>query len=251
MAAVLLIVLRVPPVVVFVAAAVAVLVLPASRRMAMKRLETALFSDVRAQIALDAAENERARLARELHDVPLQHLTSVIRHLEVLPDAVEQTEHLRVVARQLRDAATDLRPPVLDDLGLGAALEFLAGETRSEGIRVTCSVSDAAGPDSSTRLPAEVELAVYRIAQEAVANALRHAPGAGLQIGGEVSADSVVVTVRDDGAGLDRARATAATREGRLGLASMRRRAEAIDADLTISGEDPRHGTLISVRWQR
>ncbi|HXI46144.1 MAG TPA: ATP-binding protein [Candidatus Acidoferrales bacterium] len=242
-------VVHAPPLLTIIGAALAMLVLPAVRSMAARRIEHALLADVRAHVALEASEAERARLARELHDVPLQHLTSVIRHLESKPDAAEETEGLRVIAAQLREAATNLRPPVLDDLGLGAALDFLASETTSESVRVYSDVADDSGPHPTSRPPTDVELAMFRVAQEAVSNAVQHAAAHTVRIEGHVAQDAVDIVVRDDGRGFPEGRAREAVRSGRLGLASMRRRAEAVDADLSI--DRAAVGTAVAVRWRR
>jgi signal transduction histidine kinase len=232
---------------VFVTVSAALLLLPATR-YAGRRLERAVLADLRAQVAQEVSEAERARLARELHDVPLQELSSVIRHLDAVPEAREEAERLRTVATQLRETATDLRPPVLDDLGLGAALDFLATQATAEGVHVTATVTDP-GPDPAARPPTNVELAIFRVAQEAVTNALRHADAKSVQISGLVSRDTVTVTVLDNGRGLTKDRQREAMKAGRLGLASMRRRAEAIDADLTVAGSTS--GTEVAVRWRR
>jgi signal transduction histidine kinase len=239
--------LHLSAVAVFVGVAVALVGLPATR-YAGRRLERAVLADLRAQVAQEASEAERARLARELHDVPLQELTSVIRHLDSVPGAREGANRLRAVATQLRETATDLRPPVLDDLGLGAALDFLATQATDQGINVMANVTDG-GPDLAARPPAEVELAIFRVAQEAVTNAVRHAEATSVQILGSVTHDAVSVTVHDDGRGLTKERQREAMKAGRLGLASMRRRAEAIDADLTVAGSTL--GTDVTVRWRQ
>jgi signal transduction histidine kinase len=244
-----LFVLHVSPLLTILAAALAMLILPAVRSLAGRRIEHALLADVRAHVALEASEAERARLARELHDVPLQHLTSVIRRLESKPDAAEETEGLRVIAAQLREAATNLRPPVLDDLGLGAALEFLASESTSQAVLVYSDIADESGPHPMSRPPTDVELAMFRVAQEAVTNAVQHAKAHTVRIEGHVASDAVDIIVRDDGRGFTEDRALDAVRAGRLGLASMRRRAEAVDADLTI--ERAALGTAVAVRWRR
>jgi len=166
-----------------------------------------------------------------------------------VPDAEAETQQLREVAAQLREAATDLRPPVLDDLGLGAALEFLASNSSLAGVQVRSDVSNQDATYPATRPPSEVELAVFRIAQEAIANAIQHSHASMVRIEGDVARDGVDVTVRDNGEGIAKDGARSATRRGRLGLASMRRRAEAVDADLSIEGSST--GTRVRVRWQR
>jgi signal transduction histidine kinase len=227
----------------------AILVVPAWRRWFAARAERMLLADLRESARIDAVEAERAHLSRELHDVPLQQLAGIIRRLELLPEARAESDELRAVAEQLRGVATELRPPVLDDLGLAPALEFLAEAASTDEVAVVAEVEDLTSLDVGGRPPAAVELAIFRVAQEAVANALRHAQASEICLAGEVAAGRVVLTVTDDGRGLDEAEALAAGRRGRLGLASIRRRAEAIDAEVDISGS--REGTRVAVRWTR
>jgi signal transduction histidine kinase len=226
----------------------ALVFVPSTRRRFGEPLGRALLGDVREAAAAEAAEHERARLARELHDVPLQELVAVIRRLEILPGAEAESENLRALAGHLRNVATELRPPVLDDLGLPAALDFLAEETTTPSLPVRAEVVDDTGFGAERRPPGEVELAVYRIASEAVLNAIRHSGGANVQIRADVAPDRVELVVADDGAGVASNAARLAAKQKRLGLASMRRRAQAIDAELSIDGS--RRGTQVRVVWQ-
>jgi two-component system sensor histidine kinase UhpB len=220
----------------------------AVRRRLVGPIEDALLADVRHQAATEAAEAERARLARDLHDVPLQELAAVIRRLEILPGTESESADLRALAGQLRNVATELRPPDLDDLGLPAALEFLAEEATTPTIPVTAEVVDDTGFGTERRPPTEVELAMFRIASEAVGNAVRHSAGSAVRVRANVAPDRVEVEISDDGAGLASEAAHDAAKRKRLGLASMRRRAEAIDAELSIDGS--KHGTTVRVAWQ-
>jgi signal transduction histidine kinase len=115
-------------------------------------------------------------------------------------------------------------------------------------VEAVVDIDDRTGYTGAGRPPAPVELAVYRIVQEALNNAVRHAPGKHVWIGGIVSADLVDLTVADDGAGFSDARAEAALREGRIGLASMRQRAAGIDARLEIRRAEA-GGAAVAVRW--
>ncbi len=223
-------------------------VLPSTRRRIGEPIEDALFGDVREAAAAEAAENERARLARELHDVPLQELVAVIRRLEIKPGTEAESEDLRNLAGHLRNVATELRPPVLDDLGLPAALDYLAEESTSSALPVTAEILDDTGFGADRRPPAEVELAMFRIASEAVGNAVRHSGGSRVRIQGSVAPDRIDLRVADDGAGLPADVARDAARRKRMGLASMRRRAQAIDAELSIDGSST--GTQVKVAWQ-
>ena len=222
--------------------------LPSTRRRFGEPIEEALFGDVREAAAAEAAEAERARLARELHDVPLQELAAVIRQLEIMPGTEAASEELRAVAGHLRNVATELRPPVLDDLGLPAALDYLAEESTSSALPVSAEVQDDTGFGSQNRPPADVELAMYRIASEAVGNAVRHSGGTTVRIRASVAPGRVELLVADDGAGLPAEAARDAAKRKRMGLASMRRRAQAIDAELSIDGSTA--GTQVKVAWQ-
>jgi signal transduction histidine kinase len=222
--------------------------LPSTRRRIGEPIEDVLFGDVREAAAAEAAEAERARLARELHDVPLQELVAVIRRLEIMPGTEAESEDLRALAGHLRNVATELRPPVLDDLGLSAALDYLAEESTSSALPVTAQVQDETGFGAENRPPADVELAMYRIASEAVGNAVRHSGGTAVRIHASVAPDRVELLVADDGAGLAADAARDAAKRKRLGLASMRRRAQAIDAELSIDGSTA--GTQVKVTWQ-
>jgi signal transduction histidine kinase len=236
-----------PPLAVAVAAAAAVVAIPTARRR-LRPIENALLADVRAQAAAEATEEERGRLARELHDVPLQELFGVIRRLEVKPGTDAESDDLRALASHLRNIAIDLRPPVLEDLGLSAALEYLAEGADSPEHRVVAEITDRAGIVRSQRPPEAVELAMFRIAMEAVANALAHAGADSIVVSALVDPRRVELRVADDGAGLDTALAKAALKAKHMGLTSMRRRANAIDADFSIHAGSA--GTTIEAIWQ-
>jgi two-component system NarL family sensor kinase len=223
-------------------------VLPSTRKRFGEPIEDALFGDVREAAAAEAAEAERARLARDLHDVPLQELVAVIRRLEIMPGTEAESEDLRSLAGHLRNVATELRPPVLDDLGLPAALDYLAEESTSSTLPVSADIVDDTGFGAERRPPADVELAMYRIASEAVGNAVRHSGGTRIRIAGSVAPGRVELTVADDGAGLAPDAAREAAKRKRMGLASMRRRAQAIDAELSIDGSA--RGTQVRIAWQ-
>ena len=172
----------------------------------------------------------------------------MIRRLEILPGTEAESEDLRALAGHLRNVATELRPPVLDDLGLPAALEYLAEEASTAALPVTAEVVDDTGFGVDRRPPTDVELAMFRIASEAVGNAVRHSGGSNVRVRAAVAPDRVELEVSDDGAGLATEAARDASKRKRLGLASMRRRAEAIDAELSIDGS--KRGTTVRVAWQ-
>jgi signal transduction histidine kinase len=227
---------------------VALLGLPPLWTLVRPRLEGVLMADLRELAAADAAEEERARIARELHDVTLQGLSAAIRRLELVPQARAETDSLRAIADELRAVTIELRPPMLDDLGLGATLDYLAEQASGSGVAVVTHVVDETGIDPASRPPASVELALYRIAQEALTNALRHARASSVTITARILKRSIELEIADDGVGLRPDDQRRAVGQGRLGLASMRRRARGIGADLSLEGSP--QGTKVTVTWQ-
>lgn len=242
----LLALFKVPPVVVAGLIILTVAVRPIVRHQ-FRPIEAALLADVRAEAQAEAIESERARMARELHDVPLQELIGVIRRLELVPGAEAESDDLRALAGHLRNVATDLRPPVLDDLGLPAAIDYLVEQATTEGRPVVADIRADVSLDRSRRPPADVELAMFRIATEAVTNAIRHAGASLIEVRGDIAPKRVEIVVSDNGSGFD-ADAAKVARGKHIGLSSMRRRAQAIDADFSISPARP--GTSVRALWQ-
>jgi two-component system NarL family sensor kinase len=108
-------------------------------------------------------------------------------------------------------------------------------------------MQDVTRIDRASRLPSNVELALYRIAQEALTNALRHSGAATVLVRADLSPTQATIDIRDDGVGIDPVAARGAARRGRMGLASMSQRARLIGADLVIEPLHP--GTSVRVRW--
>lgn len=184
-----------------------------------------------ARRALAAQESERSRVARELHDEVGQTLTAVaLRAQRAAGDASLQGEALEEIAetvlRSLEDVhriGRELRPEALDDLGLVNALITLCSRVgRQSGLRVHRDLEGHLPP-----LSHEVELVIYRVAQEAMTNTLRHAESTEVTVSLRRAGGRVVLRVADDGRGLSEL-----TREG--GLGGMRERAMLIDATLGI-----------------
>jgi signal transduction histidine kinase len=192
---------------------------------------------------MSAREEEQRRMARDLHDGIGQSLTSLLLGLRAaaevptFAEARGRLDSLRGITTALLDEvrrlARGLRPSVLDDLGLAAALEHLAAEyTHAHGFAV-----DVVAPDLA-RLPAEVETALYRIAQEALTNVLKHAAAkaVSLVVRRELGGSSGVhLTVEDDGRGFDSdvRLQTPGTSMG-LGLLDIRERAALLNGAVTI-----------------
>lgn len=236
------------PIVIGVVLAVAGIAYMRTRRPLVGAVDRAIFGQREMRASVAATETERGRVAREIHDEPLQELSAIIRRLEEAPGHDAEVDRLRDVAAQLRSLATDLRPPVLDDLGLGPAISQLAelANQESGAIHVIATLRDRTR--RAERLPGDVEVALYRIVQEALNNAQRHSGGTFIQIAGELGNLAVTLTVADDGVGIGDGVAERAVLAGHLGLLSIRQRAAAVGAAARI---EPRldGGTLVTVTW--
>jgi two-component system sensor histidine kinase UhpB len=223
------------------------------------RVKTEQAERLAAQVIM-AQEEERRRVARELHDEAGQALTAVIigleRGLASMPEVYaadlpiqprQLISNLRDLAAQtldeVRNLALELRPAVLDDLGLVAALrQYLRSTEERSGLDAQLTV---VGWDeqADARLPAEVETALFRISQEALTNAIRHAKASRVQVRLRRTPSSVTLEIRDDGIGIG----AAPTEAGKhLGMFGMRERARLLGGEFVATPVSPR-GTLISV----
>lgn len=186
--------------------------------------------------AHEAQESERLRLAREIHDEIGQGLTAQLLELENAsrapsPEVAAHLDHARESARstleELRRIARRLRPEALEELGLRSALsdlaERVAGHTRMDVVQAI----DQRLPE----LAAEEELAIYRVAQEALTNAMRHSAADRIEVELRRVDATLLLRVTDDGAGLREA-------EEGAGLTGMRERALMIGADLEVISRD-------------
>jgi signal transduction histidine kinase len=189
---------------------------------------------------ITAQEEERKRISRELHDETSQALTSLMVGLKVLAGAAslqevqEKASQLRAVAAQTLDSvhrlALELRPSVLDDLGLMAAIQR---HVKDWGENVGMSVDfQVTGLDR--RLAPQVETTVYRVVQEALTNVARHAEAQNVSVLLEYRGDSVVCIVEDDGRGFDVRRVLEAKDMRRLGLYGMQERISLVGGRLTV-----------------
>jgi signal transduction histidine kinase len=194
-------------------------------------------------------EEERRRLRRNLHDglgaqlAALNVQAGILRHLIPRDPAaadelvVELREELRAAIADIRRLVYDLRPPALDDLGLVAALHQLADRYGAEGEQLRVSVKL---PEGLPHLPAAVEVAVYRIAQEALTNVVRHARAKSCLVRLAVDKD-VTMEILDDGAGIPDERISG------VGLSSMRERAAELGGSCVVENI-PKGGTQVLVR---
>jgi signal transduction histidine kinase len=200
----------------------------------------------RAQLQRDlvvaATEAERARVAADIHDDALQDLTLLVRRLDQAGDE-EAAAIARTVADRLRAICGDLRLPVLDDLGVGPALDWLVLRIeRLAGGEVRLERADG------TRPPPEVELAVFRVAQEALANAVKHGRPP-IVVRYRATESSVSLSIDDAGPGIEPEAAERATAGGHFGLLNMQQRAEQIGAILDVR-RWPAGGTHVALEWR-
>jgi signal transduction histidine kinase len=204
-------------------------------------------AEERLQHAIDAAEQERARWARELHDETLQGLGGLQMMLstavrETSPDKREAivrsaAEHTRAEIERLRRLIVELRPAELDELGLEPALEALAERRGAGGLKVTLDTDLG-----DERLPPALDSAIYRIVQEALTNAAKHAGAGHARVTVTATDGAVEVTVTDDGSGFDPAEPSSG-----FGLTGMRERATLLGGSLDISSAPDLGATVRAV----
>ncbi|MDX6466982.1 MAG: hypothetical protein QOI27_2022, partial [Gaiellaceae bacterium] len=185
---------------------------------------------------VDAQEVERRRLARELHDETGQALSSILLGLKALEDRVGDAAARQAVSdvrelvvstlHDVRRLAVELRPKVLDDFGLVAALERL---TETFGAQTGIGVRFQSGLPAG-RLPADVETALYRIVQESLTNIVKHSRARNISIVLVRKPGAVAAVIEDDGEGFD----PGSVRDGGYGLAGMRERVGLLDGRLQI-----------------
>ncbi len=201
-----------------------------------------------------AQEDERKRVARELHDETVQMLIALSRRLEslaALPDPLPEAALERLATLQeligttlqgVRHYIQDLRPPTLDHLGLVATIEGLTDDLKEDGIDAELGVSGAA-----RRLTLEAELALFRIVQEALNNVRRHSGASHALVQVRFSPDSVRIRIKDDGHGFNApARMDDLVSTGKLGLVGMYERARTLGGTLAVQSA-PGEGTVVIV----
>lgn len=198
---------------------------------------------------LEAQEAERQNIARELHDQIGQVLTAIQLNLQTVWETCESSESRALIDEgvaivdealaQVRDLSFELRPSLLDDLGLATALRWYADRfAQRTGISATTAIDL---PESPIRLRRELETACFRIVQEALTNVVRHARARKVSITLRSSKDQIRLSIKDDGTGFDVHTRNLA---GSVGLRGMRERALALGGRLEIKSS-PSRGTEI------
>ena len=200
---------------------------------------------------ITAQEEERKRLARELHDETCQKLAALGIRLDTAlgagspEDCAERLGDARALATQTLDdvhrVIFDLRPSVLDDLGLLAAIRWYAQrQLEPRGIAVRLDFADL-----NLRLPAEIETALFRSVQEAVNNIARHSGAENALIEIDLGGNGLQIDIEDDGVGFDVDEVTSTVESGRgLGLTGLRERMELIGGAAVIDSS-PGDGTRV------
>jgi len=207
---------------------------------------------------LRTREEERARLARELHDGPIQDLVGLNMQLGLLladRDGAPLTEALasmrgevRELLGELRQVCTELRPPMLDALGLGAALRAYADEWSAQN-NVAAQL-DLPGDASLRALPDEVAVNLYRVAQEVLSNIARHAHARQVAIRLTWQDARLALTIRDDGCGfVPPPTWHDLTAQGHFGLVGLHERVALIGGECAVKSA-PGQGTTVGVVWQ-
>jgi two-component system, NarL family, sensor histidine kinase DegS len=198
---------------------------------------------------IEAQEEERKRVSREIHDGPAQMMANVLLRSELveriyrergIEDALKEIRDLRSMVKsslsEVRRIIYDLRPMALDDLGLIPTLaKYLKNFQEHTGMSVSfrnLGIED--------RLPAALEIAIFRFVQEAVQNAHKHAKPNDVQVKMEIKTKNVIVVIKDDGKGFDQTD----KKEGTFGLLGMKERVNMLKGELTIDSTINK-GTLI------
>jgi signal transduction histidine kinase len=223
-------------------------------KVAERTREIARYSKELTTRVLRAQEEERKRIARELHDDTGQQLSTLLINLDLLEPNVPPDdpllkagfERIRTIAQRTLDAVRalshDLRPTILDDFGLIAAIRWFGDEyTKTFGVPVRIEISDV--PEE--RLTPEAELALFRVTQEALTNSGKYAQATETGVTLEGQDGHVMLTVTDNGRGFDPAALRGPSRQGGLGLYGMRERIELLGGRFSIDAE-PGRGTRVT-----
>lgn len=204
---------------------------------------------------IEAQENERQHLARQMHDGPAQSLTNLILQAEIcerLFDMDKERARAELAAlknavnntfQKTRDFIFELRPMMLDDLGLVPTLKrYVEGFAEKSGVPTNMSISG-----KERRMPPYTEVTVFRVVQELLNNARQHAQPTRIQVNLDIEPKMVRAMVEDDGIGFDVAEAMASTRQQKaLGIATMQERVEMLGGELTFESNVGR-GTKITL----
>lgn len=190
---------------------------------------------------LSAQEDERKRISRELHDETSQALTSLMVTMRVLADEAKDAEQRELlyasrdmaagILREIRDLAVELRPPILDELGLIPAIKKYAQKFEEKHkIAVLLSV-----PEADIAIGSHIAVALYRILQESLTNVVKHAAATRIEIRMDVSDSRIQLTIQDNGHGIDPEDFARAREQQRIGIYGMKERAELLGGSFHVT----------------
>ena len=193
---------------------------------------------------LQVQDEERRRIARELHDDLGQQLTVIKMELANLSGAEEVSRLTDTAASTVRNMSYLLHPPLLDETGLRAALHwYIDGIAKRSNVEISLTFTPQAFP----RLPGDIETTIFRVIQESLTNVCRHANSDSARVEIEKQSESVLVRIRDYGKGLPRDVAfRSASPSLGVGVTGMRERVRQFGGELTMSRAEP--GTLVEAR---
>ncbi|GIN39747.1 MULTISPECIES: sensor histidine kinase [Heyndrickxia] len=202
---------------------------------------------------IEAQEEERKRLSREIHDGPAQMLANMLLRSDLVEkvyreqgivNALEEVKSLKKMVRsslsEVRRIIYDLRPMALDDLGLVPTLRKYLERTEEYNNGVTFHFINLG---QEYRLPSKYEVALFRLVQESVQNAIKHAQASEIHVKIDMQQDSVFLIVKDNGKGFD----VREKKEGSFGIMGMRERVEIIDGKITIDSKIG-EGTIVMIQ---
>lgn len=202
---------------------------------------------------IEAQEQERKKLSREIHDGPAQMLANVMMRSDLIEriqrengpeEAMKEIRNLKVMVRsalyEVRRIIYDLRPMALDDLGLVPTLRkyLQTTEEYNKGVQI-----EFLNLGQEKRLPSDMEVALFRLVQEAVQNALKHASADKIQVKLSIAKEMITAVIKDDGKGFD----TSNSKEGSFGIVGMKERVELLEGEISIDSS-PQSGTLVFIQ---
>ncbi len=201
---------------------------------------------------ITAQEDERRHISRELHDETGQSLTWLVMSMRALADKATDAKQREVLLtardiasellNEIRDMAVELRPPVLDDLGVVAAMKkYLATYQQRFDITVKFSATQEIND-----LDKQIAVALYRILQESLTNIVRHSKATVVDVNIDLRQQTILMQITDNGRGIADAELEQAVRQNRLGIYGMKERAELLNGTFQITSS-PQRGTTITV----
>jgi signal transduction histidine kinase len=190
---------------------------------------------------LQIQDEERRRIARELHDDLAQHVTAVKMEIDASGRGKELSDSMGEILRKIRETSYLLHPPLLDEAGLRAALHWYVDGLMQ---RSKLQISLAFHPDILPGVPKEMEMTIFRIIQEALANVFRHSNSDSARVEVVGQAEQIIVRVRDFGKGISpRIAKMEGSAQMGVGISGMRERVRQMGGELSVTRAEP--GTLV------